>query len=697
MKSVSDEKKLELFKQQGIDYLTTLTDDELQKMLYLADNLYYGSDKPILSDDQYDVLKQFISERSNKSKHDSKKKSKHDSDIMFRQDGLDNVNVENLRNKVKLPYEMWSMDKIKPDTKALSKWIQTYKGPYVLSCKLDGVSGLYTMKNTEQDDIVGKLYTRGNGKIGQDISNLLPYLNLKPNIGVSLGKTSDDIVVRGEFIITREKYNLKYKDTYSNPRNFIAGIINSKKINPDIVADVDFVAYELIKPIMKPSEQLHYIKHVLQLKCVEYQSHETISNNILSDRLIDWRKNYQYEIDGVICTDDNIYKRTSSNPKHAFAFKMVLNDQFVEAQVVQVLWNPSKDGYLKPRIKLNPVTLNGVVISYVTGFNAKYIIDNKIGVGTILTLIRSGDVIPHILNIVRPAPEPQLPTYDYVWNSTKVDFILRDVSQNQTVKSKIICGFFAILKVDQLGCGLILRLIENKYDTIPKILKMTIKDFKSIKGFQDTLSTNIHTNIQNSLKKITLSELMQATNIFGHGFGEKKFELILKNIPNILTSKENDEDKIKQLISIKGIGVKTATEFVKHINPFMKWIHDSNLQHILHSKLTQIKSSDKKLSNKQVLRSDVDKNSKSTKHVLFQKKWTITGARDIQLLELLKDVGAEMQNEVNSKTEFLIAEKKNTDTKKIITANKLNIPILNFQEVYDKYFANIKKNLDSTS
>ena len=322
-------------------------------------------------------------------------------------------------------------------------------------------------------------------------------------------------------------WTLKNPNHFSYISIFIAGIINSKTINPDIVADIDFVAYELIKPIMKPSDQLHYIKDVLQLKCVEFQSHETISNNILSDRLIDWRKNYQYEIDGVICIDDNIYKRTSSNPKHAFAFKMVLNDQFVEAQVVQVLWNPSKDGYLKPRIKLNPVTLNGVVISYVTGFNAKYIIDNKIGVGTILTLIRSGDVIPHILNIVRPAPEPQLPTYDYVWNSTKVDFILRDASQNETVKSKIICGFFEILKVHQLGCGLILRLIENKYDTIPKILKMTIEDFKSIKGFQDTLSTNIHTNIQNSLEKITLSELTQATNIFGHGFGEKKFELII--------------------------------------------------------------------------------------------------------------------------------------------------------------------------
>ena len=77
------------------------------------------------------------------------------------------------KNKAILPYQMGSMDKIKPDTNEILNWTKKFKGPYVLSCKLDGVSGLYTTEGSTP-----KLYTRGDGKVGQDISHLIPYLNL---------------------------------------------------------------------------------------------------------------------------------------------------------------------------------------------------------------------------------------------------------------------------------------------------------------------------------------------------------------------------------------------------------------------------------------------------------------------------------------------------------------------------------------
>ena len=101
---------------------------------------------------------------------------------------------------------MGSMDKIKPDTKALPNWQQKYDGPYVLSVKLDGVSGLYT---TMED--IPKLYTRGNGKVGQDVSHLIPFLKLPKERG---------IVIRGEFIMKRSVYDEKYKSSSANSRNF---------------------------------------------------------------------------------------------------------------------------------------------------------------------------------------------------------------------------------------------------------------------------------------------------------------------------------------------------------------------------------------------------------------------------------------------------------------------------------------------
>ena len=111
-------------------------------------------------------------------------------------------------------------------------------------------------------------------------------------------------------------------------------------------------------------------------------------------------------------------ERKNKNPDHAFAFKMVLSDQVAEAKVVHIEWNPSKDGYLKPRVQIEPVELGGVTITYATGKNASFIEKNKIGIGAIIELVRSGDVIPDIKKVVVPAkkslPCPTSPAYGMI-------------------------------------------------------------------------------------------------------------------------------------------------------------------------------------------------------------------------------------------------------------------------------------------
>ena len=177
---------------------------------------------------------------------------------------------------------------------------------------------------------------------------------------------------------------------------------------------------------MKPSLQLSLLDCLENIKVVRYIEKDTVTNNVLSELLIEWRDLYDYEIDGVICSNDESYPRKSGNPEHAFAFKMVLGDQVAEAKVVDVIWTPSKDGYLKPRVQIEPITLGGVKIEFATGFNAKFIEDNRIGVGAIVRLVRSGDVIPHILAVVVPASQAQMPNVSYEWNDTRVDVILKD-------------------------------------------------------------------------------------------------------------------------------------------------------------------------------------------------------------------------------------------------------------------------------
>ncbi len=629
---------IEAFKKEGISVLKTLSEKELSNMIRAANNAYYCDSNPIMSDNEYDILRE-----TTLNMYPSNEAALEGHTVC-------NMDVD--KKKVTLPYEMWSMDKIKPDTNALSNWQKKFIGPYVLSCKLDGVSGLYSTEGAEP-----KLYTRGNGKVGQDVSHLIPYLALP---------TEKNIVLRGEFIIKKSVFESNYKDDFANPRNFVAGVINQKKVEPEKYKTIDFVAYEIIKPILKPSEQFTYIESLENIILVKYENHVDITNNLLSDLLVNWRESYEYEIDGIICIDDNIYPRVTGNPEHAFAFKMVLSDQIAEAKVLDVIWTPSKDGYLKPRVQIEPIVLGGVTIEYATGFNAKFIKDNKIGVGSLIKLIRSGDVIPHIVEVIQSSSEPMMPKDEYVWNSTNVDIMLENKETNETVINKTITGFFKIIGVEGLSTGNIKRIMEAGFNTIPKIIKMSKDDFLKVEGFKDKLATKISSGISEKIKSTTLPELMQATNIFGRGFGEKRFKMILNKETDILTSKVSNEEKINKVKMISGMAEKTAKKFVDHIDEFNKWILDAGLEY--------------KLNENQVVSENID-----TTHPLYNKKFVMTGFRDNDLIEKLKKVGAEMSSSVNKKTFLVIVKDKNISTGKIDEARKLKLTIMTPDEVNNSF------------
>ena len=561
--------------------------------------------------------------------------------------------VEQNKNKATLPYEMGSMDKIKPDTNALLSWTKKYKGPYVLSCKLDGVSGLYSTEGKSP-----KLYTRGDGKVGQDISYLIPYLNLPKKKG---------LVIRGEFIISKNMFNTKYKNEFANPRNMVAGIINHKTVDKNKIDDVHFVAYEVIKPVLDPSNQMEFLKNDLKMEYVLNILEPTISNELLSQMLIDNRRMYDYEIDGIIVTNNQIYERKSGNPEHAVAFKMVLSEQLAEATVVDVIWSPSKDGYLKPRVQILPINLGGVKIEYATGFNGAFIQNNKIGIGAVIKIVRSGDVIPHILNVTVQALEPKMPTQSYKWNATNVDIILENMEEDETVREKVVTGFFKGIEVEGLGSGNISRIIETGYDTIPKIINMTMEDFLKVEGFKSTMANKIYNGIKDKLSAASLITLMGASNLFGRTLGEKKIELIMNEYPDILISKETDQEKTQKILKVKGIAEKSATSFVENIKTFNNFIKECGLEY----KLNQPK-------NKKV-ESNIELN------VLYNKTIIMTGFRDKNLEEQIKSAGAKLGSSVSKNTHLVIVKHLEEDTSKASDAKKLGVPLITVDDFVNKY------------
>ena len=259
---------------------------------------------------------------------------------------------------------------------------------------------------------------------------------------------------------------------------------------------------------------MKFIKNEWITNPVEYTILSEISNEVLSKILMDWRKDYKYEIDGIICINDEIYPRPKGNPEYAFAFKMMLSDQIAEAKVIDILWTPTKDGYLAPRVQIEPVKLKGSIINFVTGKNARFIEDNKIGIGAIIKLVKAGDVIPEIASIITPAPEALFPTEPYIWNETHIEIMLKNKEDDKRVLEKNIETFFKTLNVNGFGPGLVNRIIKAGYRSVSAILAMTEEDFLKIEGFKKKLAEKIYNNIHSHIEKATLIELMVGSNIF---------------------------------------------------------------------------------------------------------------------------------------------------------------------------------------
>ena len=631
------------FKENGGDYLKTLTEQQLSDMIVLSNKRYYCNDKPLMTDGQYDLLKEYVEE------------TYPDNEVVKEGHASCEVSVD--KKKVTLPYEMWSMDKLKSE-KQINNKLNKYKGPYVLSAKMDGISVLYYSEG--KFNTTPQLYTRGNGKKGQDITHLLPYLKLP---------VLSDVTIRGELIIKKQTFQDKYSDSFSNPRNLVSGIANSKKLTAKLqkmASDLDFIAYEVIEPVMKPSQQMKYLTdNWSKNKTVKFKTINVVNKEVLSNYLMDWRENYEYEIDGIIVTHDGIFPRESKNPDHAFAFKMVLSDQIVEAIVVDVLWSPSKDGYLKPRVKLQPVTIGGATIEYATAHNAAFVKNNGLGVGSVVQLIRSGDVIPKVHKMIHKT-EPKMPTeYNYVWTSGNVDIKLssEDAENNSVVKTKIIEEFFKKIEVVGLGYKNVVKLYEAGYNTIEKIVKMKVEDVETLPGMGKKSAEKIVDSIQSRLKQVDLHVMMSASPCFGRGIGEKKLKELLIQYPYVLSSKTSDSIKLEKISKIKGFNMKTAKQIIPYINDFKNFANNLGVLYKIYDFGLYTKKA----------------------HPLQSKNLVVTGSRDKVFMKKMKDLGVTLRSSVSKNTDYVIVKSLDEETGKVVDAKKLGITIITVDDFVKKY------------
>lgn len=635
-------KNICLLTKNPLEVLKSLSNDDIANILQQANNSYYNDKDPVFSDQLYDMIKDYLEE------------------IDPNNPILKNIGaaIEDEKRKAELPYFMGSLDKIKGD---INKFKEKYPGNYVISDKLDGNSGLMMISKG-----VAKLYTRGDGKIGQDISHVLPFIKGIPDIT----KQKKELAVRGELIISKNAFE-KVKSKGANARNMVAGMLNAKIPDLEIARSAEFVAYEIISPKMEPKEQM---EHLEKLKfCVVYNktiNEEEFTNDNLSKTLMERRETSPYDIDGIVVMHNTIHKRIpNGNPTYGFAFKSVQTMAKAEVIVQNVEWNLSKDGYLVPTIIFGAVSIDGVVIKRATGFNGKFIKDNKIGPGSRIMIMRAGLVIPHVEEVLSPSEtgEPQMPDNAYIWTKTGVDIMLsnEDKKDNEELKLKTLQNFVVKIGIVGLGPGNIKKMYDSGIQTPKDIFMSTVSDLLKVDGFKDKSAQKIYDAIQGRKNSITCLEMMDASNVMGRGLAGKKLKLILDTIPDIL--KTRYVPTITELVGLKGVEKTTASLFISNLPLFFKFVDDNGLNCM-----------------EEVVVERAPLTPADNSINFTGEKIVFTGVRNKELEKYIVAHGGEIASTVSKKTTMVLAKDVNEEFSKIEKAKALNIKIMQVDEFIKK-------------
>jgi DNA ligase (NAD+) len=601
----------------------SITAEELEELIIYLNDKYYN-EEPLVSDQFFDKLVDTL-------------KNKNKNSIIFKKIGAP---VRKDVIKKELPVWLGSLDKIKPNTRDLEIFFERYSSDIVISDKLDGISALI-----EYNDGKIFLYTRGDGLIGQDISYLVPYLSL-PDL-------DKDILIRGELIMNKDIFKNKYSKYYPKARSVVAGIVNAKKPVLEIIRDIRFVAYELIdkKITFISSEQLKIMKK-LNFNVVHHEVLKKYDQELFIRKLKNRKENALYEIDGLVITSNLIYHRnTRSNPKYSVAFKV--NESGLLTTVLEVEWQASKYGMLIPRLKFEPIILDGDKVQYCTAFNASFIEKNNLGPGSRIRVVKSGDVIPYVTKVVS-GTKASFPKLKYHWNDTHINIILDESNDNVLIKKLV--SFFKIMEIEGVSEGTIKKLVTNGFEDITTIYEAEANHFLKLPHFQEKSAQKLYNNIHSILDNtLNLAKLMSASLVFGQGFAVKRFSLLITSLPKILQRKEI---KLEEVESIDGFSNITAKQFVDNYENFWHWLDEHPF--ITYEKgLDKINKIEGKYSNQYVV---------------------ITGFRDSKLEELIKNQGGTVQNNVNSKTTLVLAKNIDQSSSKLKKAAALNIPIREYSK-----------------
>ena len=574
--------------------------------------------------------------------------------------------VREPRDAVPLPEPMGSLEKMRTDEE-ISKWLYSDlpKGQhlYCVMAKVDGLS----VELVYDDGHLTSAYTRGDGVEGTLITR---HLFLVPGVPHHVPSFAKRVVVRGELYMPEAEFKQHYASEYSNSRNFVAGVTRRKQPTAKDLGHMRLAAYHIYNPDLSKMDMLNTLKESGFTVPYHYTATASeLTQQALSTSYAAIAEQVEHLIDGLVIEVNaaNIrarvgFETNSLNPAYGRAFKVDLATNMANATVEYVDWGISKDGYLKPVVKLKPISLGGVTIKQATAYNAKFVVDNGLGPGAEIVLIRSGDVIPKIIEVVSKV-SPQLPEAadvgPYEWNATGVDLVV--VGESSEQKFEGLVHFFKTLGIENLSSGVLRKFFSKGYETPEAILAMTAEDMiANIDGVKKASADKFSQSIKKALAEVYLPVLMQASGSFGRGFGESTAEIFYKHFNgDIFTPLSWPSDILmSELCMINGVSDKTAELFITGLPKFKARL-DALLPFMTLKTATAGPIND----------------------VLKGAPFVFSGFRSDALEEKIVSLGGTISSSVSGKTKYLVVKNKTSTSSSVEKARKLGISILDTAEL----------------
>lgn len=637
---------------------------ELIEVLNKASKAYYAEDIEIMSNAEYDAL------------YDELLMLEEKTGTVLAGSPTVNVGYEAVDNLPKETHEspMLSLDKTK-DREALRDWLNGHEA--LLSWKLDGLTIVLTYEN----GTLSKAVTRGNGEVGEVVTNnAKTFINLPHKIAYK-GK----LIIRGEAVISYDDFNKINEEIpeegakYKNPRNLCSGSV--RQLNNEITAkrNVRFIAFNYVSQggsdtdFKLRSEQFDFLKKQ-GFEVVEY--HKVTEDSIL-DKISYFAKmvaNYPIPSDGLVLTYNDIeygrsLGRTAKFPRDSIAFKWA--DETANTHLIDMEWSPSRTGLINPVAIFEPVELEGTTVSRASVHNVSIVKSLMLGIGDEISVYKANMIIPQIKenftksgNLTIPKFCPACSEKTQIKNENGVETLY---CVNETCPAKQIKRFSLFVSRDAMKIDGLSEATLEKFISVGFIKKLSdiykLAEHKeaicNMDGFGDKSYEKLISSIEKS-RDVLLPNLIYALGILNVG---------LSNAKIICKAFDYDIEKIKNA-TVEEIAVTDNIGDVIATSVF-DFFHDSE-----------------KLSEFNELVNELNiliPEKKETNSNIGGKTFVITGSLNTYenrnaLKDLIESLGGKVAGSVSAKTDYLINNDVTSNSSKNKKAKELNVQIISEED-----------------